>query len=69
MDCHPCDSLRDVDVGFAYSIYFKLAPMLMGLKMRSYAHFEHVLAVALLGSLFTVAYPRRLLFVCCVAAP
>lgn len=53
-------------VGFAYAIYFKLAPMLMGLKMRSYAHFEHVLAFALLGALFTVAYPRRLLLVLCV---
>jgi len=44
-------------VGFAYSLYFKLAPMLMGLGMKSYAHFEHVLAFAVLGSLFTVAYP------------
>ena len=53
-------------VGFVYSIYFKLAPILMGMKMRSYTHFEHVLAFALLGALFTVAYPRRLLLVFCV---
>ena len=52
-------------VGFAYAIYFKLAPIL-GLEMKSYAHFEHVLAFALLGALFMVAYPRRLLLVLCV---
>ena len=53
-------------VGFAYSIYFKLSPMLMGLGMKSYAHFEHIFAFALLGALFTVAYPRRLILVLCV---
>lgn len=47
-------------VGFAYSMYFKLGPI-FGLQMRAYAHFEHVLAFALLGALFTVTYPRRLL--------
>lgn len=55
-------------VGFAYSLYFKLAPMLMGLGMKSYAHFEHVLAFAVLGSLFTVAYPHRLLLVLCIVS-
>ena len=54
-------------VEFAYSIYFKLAPVLH-LKMKSYAHFEHVLAFALLGTLFTIAYPRRLLLVLCVVS-
>jgi hypothetical protein len=47
-------------VGFAYSIYFKLSSMLMGLGMKSYAHSEHIFAFALLGALFTVACPRRL---------
>jgi hypothetical protein len=33
-------------VGFVYSIYFKLAPFLMRANMRTYAHFEHVIAFA-----------------------
>ena len=53
-------------VGFVYSIYFNLAPIFMGPEMRTYAHFEHVLAFALLGALFAYAYPRKLLLVCCV---
>ncbi|MCK1518510.1 VanZ family protein [Bradyrhizobium sp. 190] len=53
-------------VGFVYSIYFKLAPILMGPEMRTYAHFEHVLAFAVLGALFAYAYPQKLLLVCCV---
>jgi VanZ family protein len=53
-------------VGFVYAIYFKLAPILMGPEMRTYAHFEHVLAFALLGALFVYAYPHKLLLVCCV---
>lgn len=53
-------------VGFVYAIYFKLAPILMGPEMRTYAHFEHVLAFALLGALFAYAYPHKLLLVCCV---
>lgn len=53
-------------VGFVYSIYFKLAPILMGTEMTTYAHFEHVLAFALLGAFFAYAYPHRLLLVCCV---
>jgi len=52
------------NVGFVYSIYFKLAPILMGPEMRTYAHFEHILAFALLGALFAYAYPHRLLLVC-----
>jgi VanZ family protein len=34
--------------------------------MRTYAHFEHVIAFALLGVLFTLAYPTRVLMVCCI---
>jgi hypothetical protein len=53
-------------VGFVYAIYFKLAPWLRQPEMRTYAHFEHFIAFALLGALFTFAYPRRLLLVCCI---
>ena len=53
-------------VGFVYSIYFKLSPLLMHVNMRTYAHFEHVIAFAVFGALFAFAYPRRVVFVCCV---
>jgi hypothetical protein len=53
-------------VGFVYSIYFKIAPILMSPEMRTYAQFEHVLAFALLGALFAYAYPHKLLLVCCL---
>lgn len=51
-------------VGFVYAIYFKLAPYLMRPAMQTYAHFEHVIAFAILGALFGFAYPRRLILVC-----
>ena len=53
-------------VGFVYSIYYRLAPLLMRPGMRTYAHFEHVIAFAILGGLFAFAYPRRVIFVCSV---
>ena len=53
-------------VGFVYAIYFRLAPFLMQPAMQTYAHFEHVIAFAVLGALFGFAYPRHLLLVCCV---
>jgi hypothetical protein len=53
-------------VGVVYSIYFKLSPFLMQADMRTYAHFEHVIAFALFGAIFAFAYPRHLIFVCCV---
>jgi VanZ family protein len=59
------------NVGFVYSIYYKLAPLLMRPGMRFYAHFEHVIAFALFGALFSFAYPGRLIFVCgiiCISA-
>ena len=46
-------------VGFVYAIYFKLSPFLMRPAMQTYAHFEHVIAFAILGALFGFAYPRR----------
>jgi hypothetical protein len=51
-------------VGFVYAIYFKLSPFLMRPAMQTYAHFEHVIAFAILGALFGLAYPRRLILVC-----
>jgi VanZ family protein len=54
------------NVGLVYSIYFKLAPFLMHIKMKTYAHFEHVIAFAVIGALFAFAYPKRVVFVCCV---
>jgi len=51
-------------VGFVYGIYFKLAPYLRQPAMQTYAHFEHVIAFALLGAIFTFAYPKRPLLVC-----
>ncbi|ANW05439.1 VanZ family protein [Bradyrhizobium icense] len=53
-------------VGFVYAIYFKLSPYLMRPAMQTYAHFEHVIAFAILGALFGFAYPRRLILVCCI---
>ena len=34
--------------------------------MRMYAHFEHIIAFAVIGALFSFAYPRRILLVCCI---
>jgi VanZ family protein len=53
-------------VDFVYSIYFKLSPILMRPEMRTYAHFEHVFSFALVGALFSIAYPRRTILVCCI---
>ena len=53
-------------VGFVYAIYFKLAPYLMHPKIQTYAHIVHMIAFALLGALFMLAYPRRVILVCCV---
>ena len=53
-------------VGFVYGIYFKLAPLLRQPEMQTYAHFEHVIAFAILGALFTLAYPKKLWLVCCM---
>lgn len=53
-------------VGFVYSVYYKLAPFLMGPEMRTYAHMVHVAAFAVLGALFAFAYPGRVLVVSCI---
>jgi VanZ family protein len=56
------------NVGFVYSIYYKLAPLLMQPAMRTYAHVEHVIAFAIFGALFSFAYPKRIIFACCVVS-
>ena len=53
-------------VGFVYGIYFKLSPYLLHPAMRTYAHFEHIVAFFLLGALFALAYPRRPVLICCI---
>ena len=53
-------------VGLMYSIYYKLAPLLMRPGMRSYGHFAHVIGFAVFGALFALAYPRRVIFVCSI---
>lgn len=35
-------------------------------EMKTYAHFEHIIAFAILGALFGFAYPRCIVLVCCV---
>ena len=42
-------------IGFVYSIYFRLSPFLMRPELRTYAHFEHVIAFAFLGAIFALA--------------
>ena len=53
-------------VDFVYAIYFKLSPYLMRPEMQTYAHVEHIVAFAILGTLFGIAYPGRTLLVCCI---
>jgi VanZ family protein len=53
-------------VGFVYSVYFKLSPILMRPEMGNYAHFEHIISFAVVGMLFSFAYPRRTILVCCI---
>ena len=54
------------DIGFVYSIYYKLSPLLMRPRMRTYDHFEHLIAFAIFGGLFAFAYPRHLILVCSI---
>jgi hypothetical protein len=54
------------DVDFVYTIYFKLSPFLMRPAIRTYAHFEHIIAFAFVGALFGFAYPRRPIFLFCI---
>jgi hypothetical protein len=49
-------------VGFVYSIYYKLAPLLMWPRMKAFGLFEHVIAFAIFGALFSFAYLQRVYF-------
>lgn len=53
-------------VGFVYAIYYELSPYLMRPEMKTYARFEHIIAFALLGALFSFVYPRRGILVFCL---
>ena len=53
-------------VEVVYNVYETLAPIFAGPSVANYVHFEHVLAYAAVGLLFTLGYPRRMLFVCCI---
>lgn len=53
-------------VGFVYAIYYKLAPFLMRPEMGTYAHVEHMIAFAVVGALFSFAYPRRTILICVI---
>jgi hypothetical protein len=52
-------------VGLPYVIYFKLAPWLGHPNIRTYATIVHVLIFAILGGLLSLAFPDRLITVCC----
>ncbi|MBR0697770.1 VanZ family protein [Bradyrhizobium lablabi] len=54
------------NVGFVYWLYFKLSPFLLRPDVKTYVYIEHVAAFAVLGILFTIAYPRRTLLVCVI---
>jgi VanZ family protein len=54
------------NVAFVYLLYYNLVPVLIWPAMRNYVHFEHVIAFAIFGALFSIAYPRRIIFVCVV---
>jgi VanZ family protein len=49
---------------FVYAVYDRLSPLLMRPELGTYVHLEHIVAFALMGALFGLAYPRHLLLVC-----
>jgi len=53
-------------VGFVYAIYYKLSPILMRPEMKIYAPLEHIIAFTFMGALFGLAYPQRMVTVCCI---
>jgi VanZ like protein len=52
--------------GFVNEIYFRLSPLLMRPDRMTYGFIVHILAFAALGTLFILAYPRRLVLVCSI---
>ena len=53
-------------VQFIYLVYSEIRPFLFGANMATWAHLEHVIAFSMLGILFALAYPRRLLTTCSI---
>ena len=53
-------------VGMVYSMYERIAPLVNRPSISSYVHFEHLLAFAVAGLLFGLAYPRSTILVCCI---
>jgi VanZ family protein len=53
-------------IGVVYNVYERVAPVFAGPSIATYVHFEHVCAYAAVGLLFTLAYPRSMLFVICI---
>jgi VanZ family protein len=51
-------------VGVVYRVYEEIAPMVARPTVNTYVHFEHVLAFAVVGLLFCLAYPRSVILVC-----
>jgi VanZ family protein len=49
---------------FVYAIYYRLSPFLLRPQLGTYVHLEHIVAFALMGALFGLAYPRHLVVVC-----
>jgi VanZ family protein len=50
-------------VGTVYQIYETVAPVIAQPTVAQYVHFEHLLAYAVIGLLFALAYPRNLILV------
>ena len=46
---------------FVYAVYDRLSPLLMRPELGTYVHLEHIVAFALMGTLFGLTYPRHLL--------
>jgi VanZ family protein len=53
-------------VGTVYNVYERVAPLVNRPSISSYVHFEHVLAFAVAGLLFGLAYPRSTILVYCI---
>jgi VanZ family protein len=52
------------DPSLIVALYRTLSPLFAHPSMKVYARVEHMVAFAVLGLLFSIAYPRRRLLVC-----
>ena len=50
-------------VGLVYSIYYRLAPLLLYIEISKYVAIEHFVAFAFFGALCCLGYPNRILLV------